>query len=103
MDSFMLLLPPRGRASSLPAALARNCKVQGVACMLTQPGARRARVESEAESAYKQRLEQQCYAERLNQQKLYRWGYAERARGLPTKSCDELQDRFGLRYTTFAY
>ena len=55
------------------------------------------------EVAYKQRLEQRCYNERLTQQKLYRWGQSERARNLDLPNCAELNSRFGHRMPFYSY
>lgn len=63
----------------------------------------RLRLEGEVEVAYKQRLEQRCYNERLTQQKLYRWGQAERARNLELPNCAELNSRFGHRMPFYSY
>lgn len=63
----------------------------------------RLRLEGEVEVAYKQRLEQRCYNERLTQQKLYRWGQAERARNLDLPNCAELNSRFGHRMPFYSY
>ncbi|EIE27752.1 DnaJ-domain-containing protein [Coccomyxa subellipsoidea C-169] len=58
-------------------------------------GRERARVENEVEALFKERLEQQCYAERVNQQRLYRWGQVERAKAFPLPHCEELKATFG--------
>jgi hypothetical protein len=65
--------------------------------------ARRLRLEGEVEVAYKQRLEQLCYNERLAQQKLYRWGQAQRARAMELPNCAELNTRFGHRMPFYSY
>jgi len=44
---------------------------------------------------FKDRLETGCYQERLNQQKLYRWGQTERAKNFPLPHCEELKSMFG--------
>ncbi|KAK9832482.1 hypothetical protein WJX81_000719 [Elliptochloris bilobata] len=68
------------------------------------PGSReRLRLEGEVEVAYKQRLEQRCYNERLTQQKLYRWGQSERARSMELPNCSELNSRFGHRMPFYGY
>ncbi|KAK9830407.1 hypothetical protein WJX72_011593 [[Myrmecia] bisecta] len=59
----------------------------------------RHRVEQEVEFLYKDRLEKRCYAERLNQQKLYRWGQKDRAKAMELNNCDEIAQRFGYRYS----
>ena len=55
------------------------------------------------EVAYKQRLEQRCYNERLTQQKLYRWGQSEKARSMELPGCSELNSRFGHRMPFYSY
>jgi carboxylesterase type B len=52
-------------------------------------------VEAAVEMQFRERLEQQCYAERVNQQRLYRWGQTERAKTFPLPHCDELKNVFG--------
>ncbi len=56
---------------------------------------RRQRVENEVEALLRERLEQQCYAERVNQQRLYRWGQVERAKAFPMPHCEQLKATFG--------
>lgn len=53
------------------------------------------------EALFRERLEQLCYAERLNQQRLYGWGQVERAKAFPIPHCEELKSMFGsTRYYT---
>ena len=80
--------------------------VQGVRTPLAQTrlsAGRRMRLEGEVEVAYKQRLEQRCYNERLTQQKLYRWGQSEKARSMELPGCSELNSRFGHRMPFYSY
>lgn len=57
------------------------------------------------EQLYRERLEQRCYAERLNQERLRRWGQVERAKAFPLPNCEQLQNTFGnARFqNVFAY
>ncbi len=47
---------------------------------------------------YKERLDRACYAERLNQQRMYRWGQAAKAKAMPMPACQEIVDRFGSQF-----
>jgi len=76
---------------------------RGAALSGCRRAARRLRLEGEVEVAYKQRLEQLCYNERLAQQKLYRWGQAQRARAMELPNCAELNTRFGHRMPFYSY
>ena len=55
------------------------------------------------ENEYKERLEKRCYAERVQQQQAARWGQREKARGMPLPHCNEIYERFGYRYSTYAF
>jgi hypothetical protein len=58
----------------------------------------RARIEQAAEVSYKERLDQLCYTERINQQRMYRWGQSAKAKGMPMAACQEIIDKFGNQY-----
>lgn len=47
---------------------------------------------------YKERLDQLCYTERMNQQRMYRWGQAAKAKAMPMAACQEIIDKFGNQY-----
>ena len=47
---------------------------------------------------YKDRLDRQCYNERMNQQRAYRWGQSAKAKAMPMTACKEIVDRFGNQY-----
>ena len=55
------------------------------------------------EHEYKERLEKRCYAERVQKQQAARWGQREKARGMPLPHCNEIYERFGYRYSTYAF
>ena len=65
---------------------------------LLNPWSCRARVEQEAEVAYKERLDRQCYSERMHQQRMFRWGQAAKANALPLSACKEIIEKFGNQY-----
>ena len=50
------------------------------------------------EVSYKERLDRLCYTERLNQQRMYRWGQTKQAKEMPLRACKEIADRFGNQY-----
>ena len=47
---------------------------------------------------YKERLDRQCYSERMAQQRLFRWGQSGKANKMPMPACKEIVDRFGNQY-----
>lgn len=60
------------------------------------PGSReRVRLEHQIESEYRGALQQQCYNERMLQQRYHYYGRREEARRMELKSCDELSRTFG--------
>ncbi len=63
----------------------------------------RMRIESDVEGSYKERVQHSCAQERLQQQRLARWGYVEKAKAMELKACEELQQRFGQKPSTLYY
>lgn len=63
----------------------------------------RQRAEHGIEVDYKDRVEKECYQERLQQQRLARWGYADRAAAVKMTSCEELASRFKQQHTARVY
>lgn len=57
----------------------------------------RLRLESDVEGSYRERVQHTCAQERLQQQRLARWGYSEQAKAMELKACEELHARFGQR------
>ncbi|KAL4430644.1 hypothetical protein ABPG75_005900 [Micractinium tetrahymenae] len=57
----------------------------------------RVRLEQQIESEYRGALQQQCYNERMLQQRYHYYGRREEAKRMELKSCDELTRRFGSR------
>ncbi|PSC74428.1 T-complex 1 subunit beta [Micractinium conductrix] len=57
----------------------------------------RVRLEQQVESDYRGALQQQCYNERMLQQRYHYYGRREEARRMELKSCGELTRRFGGR------
>ena len=55
------------------------------------------------EQEYKDVLERRCYSERVQQQQAARWGQREKARGMQLPHCNEIYERFGYRYSNFAF
>lgn len=53
------------------------------------------RLEHQIESEYRGALQQQCYNERMLQQRYMYYGRREEARKMELKSCDELARTFG--------
>ena len=52
---------------------------------------------------YKDRLEKHCAQERMQQQRMFRWGHRDQAQRMELPHCQEMQDRFGYRFSQFAY
>lgn len=57
----------------------------------------RVRLEHQIESEYRGALQQQCYNERMLQQRYMYYGRREEARRMELKSCDELSRKFGSK------
>jgi hypothetical protein len=66
----------------------------------SSPLCRRVRLEHQIESEYRTSLQQQCYNERMLQQRYHYYGRREEAKRMELRSCDELSRRFGSRTGT---
>lgn len=55
------------------------------------------------EVEYKDRLEHFCHRERVEQARMSRFGNREKAKKLRLPHCDEIYERFGYRYQTYAF
>eukprot|EP00887_Chlorella_sp_A99_P007941 scaffold12.g7941.t1 len=67
------------------------------------PGSKeRVRLEQQVETDYRDWLQQQCYNEHMNKQRLYYYGQRERAMKMELRSCNELTTRFATPRPTAA-
>lgn len=64
--------------------------------------AARARLDDSIEVQYKERLEEMCQREKVAQAQAARWN-RKKAQAMKLDHCDEIYERFGYRYNTFAY